>query len=529
MTSVVFTGHGETVKFIGRRPADSEAIELDIIPRLEKGDTRPMIGVGYANRTEAATRRLMGSASAGPFWEGSPASQATPRLRHGDWIIATTDPDDPGQVKDLPKDPRNQQRDQKDYFEFQRRMMRLAGQEVTVRVLHTDGTTEDLKVPPAFHQTLGLRMRMGQIVAVREGSPAAKASLVAVNKAKQRDGDIIVRVEVSKADGSKELLCDEKTLDPERLPYQLEQWAERLSKAKADAPKLVTLHLRRHRAEGPAEIEHVSQTLTWDDSWRFDRVVPLHPESPLAIPELGLAYQVKPDVVGALPGPEPSRPIQPGDVIQQLEVITQLAEGDRTDVFEIGNNWAYISYVLYQRTAPIKLVKLKIQRGKETESVEIVPEADKSWPLAERGWVFMPDERRQKADSVAEAIGLGLRDTGNFMMQVFQTLRGMITGRLSVKNLGGPITIAKTAYRIAGYDMWEFIFFLGLISVNLAVINFLPIPVLDGGHMVFLLYEKILRRPASEAVRVGATYAGLAIILSLMVFVIYLDLFVTRR
>jgi regulator of sigma E protease len=115
------------------------------------------------------------------------------------------------------------------------------------------------------------------------------------------------------------------------------------------------------------------------------------------------------------------------------------------------------------------------------------------------------------------------------MMQVFQTLRGMITGRLSVKNLGGPITIAKTAYRIAGYDMWEFIFFLGLISVNLAVINFLPIPVLDGGHMVFLLYEKILRRPASEAVRVGATYAGLAIILSLMVFVIYLDLFVTRR
>jgi regulator of sigma E protease len=56
------------------------------------------------------------------------------------------------------------------------------------------------------------------------------------------------------------------------------------------------------------------------------------------------------------------------------------------------------------------------------------------------------------------------------------------------------------------------------------VINFLPIPVLDGGHMVFLIYEKLRGKPASEAVRVGATYAGLALILSLMVFVIYLDL-----
>lgn len=523
MTSVVFSGTNEKVKFIGKRVDDPEYIELDIIPRLEKGDMRPMIGVGPASRLELATRRLMGSKSAGPFWEGSPASRGTPKLQHGDKIIATTDPDEPAKVKELPKDPRNDQKDQKDYFEFQRRMIRLAGQEVTLRVLHTDGSIEDVKVPPAFHQTLGLRMRIGQIIAIREGSPAAKAELVA-QKAKQRDGDVIVKVEVSKADGSKELLGDEKTLDPERLPYQLQQWADRLGKAKADAPKIVTLHLRRHRTEGAQEIEQVTQTVEWDDSWRFDRVLPMHPESPLAIPELGLAYQIKPDVAGLLPGPDSNPAVEPLDVIKQLEVTTQLGDDERTDTLEINNNWAYINYWLYQRTAPVKLVKLKIQRGKETVTVEVVPTADAAWPLADRGWLFMPDERRQKADSVGEAIGLGLRDTGNFMMQVFQTLRGMITGRLSVKNLGGPITIAKTAYRIAGYDIWEFIFFLGLISVNLAVINFLPIPVLDGGHMVFLLYEKLVRKPASEAVRIAATYTGLAIILSLMVFVIYLDL-----
>jgi regulator of sigma E protease len=108
---------------------------------------------------------------------------------------------------------------------------------------------------------------------------------------------------------------------------------------------------------------------------------------------------------------------------------------------------------------------------------------------------------------------------------VLQTLRGYFTGRLSVmKNLGGPVTIARVAFRFAGFDFWEFVFFLGMISINLAVINFLPIPVLDGGHMVFLLYEKIRGKPASEHVRVGATYAGLLLIAGLMVFVFYLDI-----
>ena len=110
------------------------------------------------------------------------------------------------------------------------------------------------------------------------------------------------------------------------------------------------------------------------------------------------------------------------------------------------------------------------------------------------------------------------------MFQVYQHIRGMVTGRLSVKSLGGPGTIAWAAYKFARMDFAQFVFFLGLISVNLAVINFLPIPVLDGGHMAFLIYEKLRGKPASEAIRVGATYAGLAVVLSLMVFVIYLDI-----
>src|SRR5437870_13169442 len=99
----------------------------------------------------------------------------------------------------------------------------------------------------------------------------------------------------------------------------------------------------------------------------------------------------------------------------------------------------------------------------------------------------------------------------------------IITRTISVDNLGGPVTIARVAYKIAGMDFWEFVFFLGLISVNLAVLNFLPIPVLDGGHMVFLVYEKLRGKPASEGVRIGATYAGLLLLGCLMIFVLVLD------
>src|SRR6266567_1234324 len=103
-------------------------------------------------------------------------------------------------------------------------------------------------------------------------------------------------------------------------------------------------------------------------------------------------------------------------------------------------------------------------------------------------------------------------------------LSRLLSGRISAKSLGGPIEIAAQAFSFAGENLAEFSLFLGMISINLAVVNFLPIPVLDGGHMVFLIYEKLRGRPPSEGVRIAATYLGLAFILSLMVFVFYLDI-----
>jgi regulator of sigma E protease len=520
-TSVIFTGEDETVVFVAQRPEDPEPVEVTIKPRLDAGDNKPVIGVGPASRLQLATRRAMGSRSTGPVMKGSAAALAEPPFEHGDEIIATTDPQDPGKVTPLPDDPRNQQTAQRDYFEFYRRMARLADQEVVIRVHRTNGTEADIKVPPAAHYSLGVRMQMGPVAAIRAGSPAAAARIQPPNRDKKLEGDLIEKIEVLDAQGAKVDEISEKTLDPERLPHQLRQWSNRLEQA-GKAPMRLKIHLRRHRDAAFAQYKSEALELTWDSGWSYEQVEPLDDKSPLAIPELGLAYGVRPVVAGVLPNLIEDQPLRAGDEIQEMQVT--LADGTRPEPFRFKGNFAKVSYVLYQHPDPVKLVTLKVKRDKEVHDIEMVPVRDPSWPLASRGWILMADKRLQKADGMMDAISLGLRDTHRNMMQVVQMLRGIFTGRISPNQLGGPIAIAQTAYRIAGYDIWEFIFFLGLISINLAVINFLPIPVLDGGHMVFLIYEKLRGKPASEAVRVGATYAGLALILSLMVFVIYLDL-----
>jgi regulator of sigma E protease len=259
----------------------------------------------------------------------------------------------------------------------------------------------------------------------------------------------------------------------------------------------------------------------------------MNPASPVGIAELGLAYQVKTMVEEVTPL-IPNNPLRAGDVIRNVRVTTIQANGEENTTawfakkeIKEGDWGHYGGYMLTSdpvlATTKMTKITLLVERDKKTEEIEITPAVDPTWPLPERGWLLAQDTRRQVADTTAEAVSMGVRDTFKLVKQVFQNLRGILTGRVNVNQIGGPVLIGMVAYRVAGYDFWEFVFFLGMISANLAVVNFLPIPVLDGGHMVFLVYEKLRGKPASETVRVGATYAGLALILSLFIFVMYLD------
>jgi regulator of sigma E protease len=525
LKALVMGSHaGDKIRMVAEYPGSPKPLDLTIEPRKTKDDANPVIGILPASSTRFAAPKDVDPTYKMPVDHLTPAASAQPPFAFNDVIVGTTDPSDPAKVTPLPDDP--YKKEQKDFFEFLRRMQLLAGKEVVVRVKREAGEV-DVKVPPAFRASIGASMQMGQIVAVRKGSAAEEKLQLPETGKKFLEGDLIESVEVTDADG-KPLVFEKQSLDPERLPLQLKAWAEGLVKAgKIEPAPNVTLTLRRHRRGGGADFESIKVALPWDNSWAFDRALPTALASPLAIPELGLAYLVKTTVDHV---DDPNGPLKPGDVIKNIKVTYKDPDGnDKTSKYpkrEFGaTEWAHAGYSQLQTAQKFDKIHLKIERNNAVHEIDIVPTFDESWPVVQRGWLLVYDLRKQKADTTLEAIELGFRDTLRIMRNILNGIRQMIVGRIDwEKHLGGPISIARIAYSFAGQDIWEFIFFLGMISVNLAVINFLPIPLLDGGHMVFLIYEKLRGKPASEGVRVAATYVGLAFIACLILLVSYLDI-----
>jgi len=105
-----------------------------------------------------------------------------------------------------------------------------------------------------------------------------------------------------------------------------------------------------------------------------------------------------------------------------------------------------------------------------------------------------------------------------------RTLWKMLTGKASVENLSGPISIARYAGESAAIGLTTFLGFLGVVSVSLGVLNLLPIPVLDGGHLLFYLVELVKGSPVSEAAQLAGQKIGIALLLMLMTVAFYNDL-----
>jgi regulator of sigma E protease len=475
----------------------------------------------------------------------------------GDEILGTTDPrtpDEPFNVTPLPPDPTAEpDKPAGDPFAFRHRLADLAGKPMVIQV-RRDGAAEsspgvNILVPPAFHKRLGLRMKMGRVARIREGSPAAKAGL--------EPGDIITGVTLVYDKTAKPLQGE--ALDPVRLPYELNKRIH--ADASRDVKKwrviLTVARTDKHDAGGKQTLP----PMEWDDSWDSSSEAPVSAASPMSIPQLGVAYHVDSTVVKVFPRSPPAKAgllqlaayspsfeslfprspaakagLQGGDEIREISV----REAGKTPDEEKWSRWVkmfsrrgqekpydqWAHYFWGLQRSDFAEVKVKVARGGQDLSQEFGPiEAtdDPTWPLASRGLILQSDTRLQRAHTFWEAVTFGLDWTTRFIKQIYLNLSSLLTGRLSTKTLGGPVEIASQAFSFAGEDLYVFALFLGMISINLAVVNFLPIPVLDGGHMVFLIYEKLRGRPPSEMVRAVATYVGLLLIASLMLFVFYQD------
>lgn len=153
--------------------------------------------------------------------------------------------------------------------------------------------------------------------------------------------------------------------------------------------------------------------------------------------------------------------------------------------------------------------------------------------LHELGWrspvpqaLFEPLRFVDRAENPIAAVGLGLSHTRRVMLQTYLTFARLFQGSVKVEHLQGPVGIAHLGTRLADRGLIWLLFFMALISVNLAVINFLPLPIVDGGQFLMLVYEQVRGRPVPIPVQNVVTLAGLLLIGSLFLIVTFND--VTR-
>ena len=119
---------------------------------------------------------------------------------------------------------------------------------------------------------------------------------------------------------------------------------------------------------------------------------------------------------------------------------------------------------------------------------------------------------------------LGARKAYQWALRTYEALRSLIFGEVSTRHLSGPISIGYLAYAAAKRGLGMFLYILGVLNINLGIVNLLPIPVLDGGHLMFVVIEKARGRPVSERIRSLATYMGLGLIIGLLVLAFWNDI-----
>ncbi|MBC2709911.1 MAG: RIP metalloprotease RseP [Desulfosarcina sp.] len=179
---------------------------------------------------------------------------------------------------------------------------------------------------------------------------------------------------------------------------------------------------------------------------------------------------------------------------------------------------------------------VRIVRGEETLTVEIVPVLHSEENVlgekvdSYRIGISTPGINIPEADRIIlkrgpiQAVIDSVDQTYQISRLTILSIGKLIKGTVSTKTIGGPIMIAEMAGQQAKAGLTNLIFFIAVLSINLAVLNFLPIPVLDGGHLMFFLIEAAIRRPINTRMREIAQQAGIFILIMLMIFVFYNDI-----
>ncbi|MET0808395.1 MAG: RIP metalloprotease RseP [Pseudoxanthomonas sp.] len=232
-------------------------------------------------------------------------------------------------------------------------------------------------------------------------------------------------------------------------------------------------------------------------------------------------HQMVPAVVEqTAPGSPASRVLKPGDRVTALDGDPVRSFGD-------------LSPLVQKLGAKGGVAMIEVTRGAERLALNIKPQWTRDPESGREYWTvgIKPPQQAAPAAYDAEqqfgplaAVPMALRETGKLTASSLGMIRRMLTGHASVKNISGPLTIAQVANATAKRGPDWFLYFLALLSLSLAIINLLPIPVLDGGHLLYYLIELVKGSPLSERAMATGQYVGLAMLASLMGLAFYNDI-----
>ena len=514
------SGPGKPVSLALEYKGDVRDYEIEPVRR--EGGLFPTLGV---LPPEGLTLRDLRRDPLPPVEPGSAAANAVGSdgkgFLPGDRVVAMTDPVS-GELTPIRPDFDGLPGE---FFDYDARLRRLVDKPVEFRVVRKGGS-EPVTIPVGVEPTydLGLAVRVGPVSAVRVGSPAERAGVRAA--APGQIGDQIVSVSLPQSSGNPKLISADPDdlkagatfLDPLELPGELARWAASRPDT-AKSLKITVLRNSDHTRE-PVVLE-----LDWDASYGNTPDLEGMADTPLTLDGLGIAYPALGVVSRVKPGsPAQAAGLQDDDKVTEVRFHSLDADGKPlvTKWQPVKpEHWAFVAQSVQLR-APHAL-DLKVERDGQPVEVSLTAAADPSRGKVDRGLQLAPATRLQRAAGVGEALEMGLYRTSRKITETYQSLYAIVSGRISPLALQGPITMARGAYLIAGQDVWHLLIYLALVSVNLAVVNFLPIPVLDGGHMMFLGYEGVTGRPAPLSVQAVLTYLGLAMVLCLMLFTVGLD------
>ncbi len=397
---------------------------------------------------------------------------------------------------------------------------------VTIEVGPSDKSKEKFApkqytIQPRPMRGFGLIMKMGKVTGVRPNSPAALAGV--------QPGDVLT------------LLDDLPISDPITFPQLIEKKIYQTQDGKKIAKSaVIKLGIERSIKLKPEEIERDNlKKMSFDIEINPTEDFAPNIGSSIGVPELGVAYEVSNVVSYVVPNsPAEEAGIKAGTVFDQFQFIAAPFPENAPEVGVLPSKWRKI----YQNTDWVTMTTERPNWVSMIFQYQFMPAGTKLKLHSDNGSyelsaVELPEYYAQnrgintpyiysmaKAHSFGQAVSMGVAKTNEMFTMVVRMIQRLCTQDVSVKGLGGPVILAQMAYSSADQGLGMLMLFTCMISANLAVFNLLPIPVVDGGHVVFLTWEWITGTPPPESVMVILSYIGLFLLLALMVWTLALDL-----